>query len=206
MTVVVEVTAASEVLLPGRCSGCTWWQSTSPGGQEGGSEENRAWVQEVVGSWGSVGLVMLEGQDTLASVRFAPLEKLSRTRVLLPSPPDERGALLYCLRGRVGRPSYETRRLVQKSLALLKSRRVRLVYAYARPLGSEDACGFKNLCGKEFLERLGFEHTAEHQGVSLMRVRLEGTVDALVEAGGRLARLRGETASPSPATFTGKTQ
>jgi len=204
MAVVVEVTAASEGLLPGSCSGCTWWQSTPHGGEELGPGYSGEWMREVVQDWGSVGLVMVQGQDTLTSVRFAPVKKLARVHTLLPRLPDGEGVLLYCVRARVGRPSFEARRLVQRSLAHLRRRWVNQVYAYALPLDSESACGFKNLLGKEFLESMGFLPAAEYRGVFLMRVRLEGAVTVLGKTRERLALLRREATSPHPATFTGE--
>ncbi|MCZ7664194.1 MAG: hypothetical protein M5U22_15260 [Thermoleophilia bacterium] len=111
--------------------------------------------------------------------------------------------LLFCLRGRIGRPVYEAERLLHRSMAHLRRRRTPEVYAYARPLGSKALCGIRNLCGMEFLEANGFRLVHPGAEANLMKADLRGLIPAAAEAGGVLRRLTGAAGHPSPATFKG---
>lgn len=195
----VEVIPASQGLLPDPCPECLWWQATRRDTSDRATRLQ--WMAQLERTWGSVGLVALEGRETTGSVQFAPVAALPRTGRLQPGAPPRDAVLLFCLRGRIGRPTYETERLLHRAMARLRHRRVLEVYAYARPLGSKSLCGIRNLCGLEFLEANGFQTVRRGPDATLMVADLRGLLPAVTEAGGLLRRLTHGSARPSPATF-----
>lgn len=199
MTAYVEVTTASQGLLPSPCPECLWWQTTQ--GTERSTERRLEWMRAVEESWGGVGLVAVEGREVIASIQFAPVRSLPRPHTLAAGEPPEESVLLFCLRGRVGRPSRDAQELLHRAMAHLRHRRVRRAYAYARPLGTGSLCGIRNLFGLEFLERNGFTVVRSVGPAYLMQVDLGGLVPTLADAGWTVRRLLGAAAHPSPATF-----
>lgn len=199
MAAYVEVVTDTQGLLPAPCPDCLWWQSTQ--GPTQGRERRLEWMRALEKGWGSVGLVAVEDRETIASIQFAPIRSLARPHTLPFGQPPEDAVLLYCLRGRVGRPSIETRRLLHETMSHLRRRGVREVYAYARPLDTHSLSGVRNLFGLEFLEANGFVVARAIDHAYLMRADLGGLVPALAEAGSSLRRRLGERAHPSPATF-----
>jgi hypothetical protein len=144
----------------------------------------------------------MDGRETVAAIQFAPVRSLSRPHGLpLGAPPDD-AVLVFCLRGRVGRPVNEAQQLLHQTMGHLRRRRVQEIYAYARPLGNKHLCGVRNLFGLEFLESSGF-HVARTDGdMSLLRVDLRGLLPAIAEARTALRRVAAHGGHPSPATFT----
>ena len=202
----VHVVAASQGLLPDPCPVCLWWQTTRSG-DAGPTDEavclerRLEWMRQLEPNWGSVGMVLQEQATTLASIQFAPVRALPRALLLPAGPPPEDDVLLYCLRGRLDRSAYEPSRLLHHSLAHLRKQRVSKVYAFARPLGSRDLCGLRNLCGLEFLQTHGFEVVRGGGDAFLMRLDLRGLLPTLLEAAGALRWVREGGATPTPATF-----
>ena len=96
-------------------------------------------------AWGSVGLVSVEDGETVASIQFAPIRSLARPHSLALGQPPEDAVLLFCLRGRVGRPNVETQKLLHAAMSHLRRRGVREVYGYARPLDTHSLSGVRNL-------------------------------------------------------------
>lgn len=193
-------------MLPDPCPRCLWWQTATggcppPDGQEGVPEERLDWMRALETSWGSVGMVLRDEGTTLASVQFAPVRALPRVLRLPAGPPPEDGALLFCLRGRLDRSAYEPSRVLHRSLAHLRKQHVGKVYAFARPLGSRDLCGLRNLCGLEFLQTHGFEVVRGGGDAFLVQLDLRGLLPALLEAAGALRWVREGSAAPTPATF-----
>ncbi len=202
MTTYVEVIPASQGLLPSPCPECIWWQSTQAAQGEAADPERRIdWMSHLEHSWGSVGLIALDGPTTVASVQFAPVRSLPRPHLLPPGSPPDEAALIYCLRGRVGRPARETRQLLHRALSHLRKRQVWDVYAYARPLGGKHVCGMRNMFGREFLEANGFEVVGKHGDVVLMRVDLRGLLPMFSEAG-LAVRRAAHPGHPSPAAYS----
>ncbi|MBU2600773.1 MAG: hypothetical protein KKA32_01185 [Actinobacteria bacterium] len=158
-------------------------------------------MHDIERSWGSVGLVAVEGREVLASIQFAPASALPRTQVLSPGAPPGESVLLFCLRGRVGRPSVEAEELLHRAMMHLRRRHVRHAYAYARPLGSKSLCGIRNLFGLEFLEANGFTVVRAIGSAYLVQTDLAGLAPAVAEAGWTVRRLLGAGGQPSPATF-----
>jgi hypothetical protein len=201
MATYVEVIAASQGLLPPPCPACLWWQGTGGDVQE--SMDGRLeWMRTIERRWGSVGLVALEGTETVAAVQFAPVGSLLHVHRLPVGPPPLDGVLLYCLRGRVGHPVREAHQLFHQALIRLRERGIDEAYAYARPLGGKNICGVRNLFGLEFLEANGFCRTAANEEVHLMRVSLSGLVPdlaGLAEAGAAFARGLLSAGHPRPA-------
>ncbi|GAB4246814.1 MAG: hypothetical protein Kow00122_03950 [Thermoleophilia bacterium] len=195
----VEIITASQGLLPGPCAECLWWQTTQ--GQTTGTDRRLQWMAQLEHGWGSVGLVALEGDQTVAAIQFAPVWALPRAHLLPPAAPPDDAVLFYCLRGRIGRPAYEAHKLLHRAMAHLRRRRTHEVYAYARPLGSNALCGIRNLFGLEFLEANGFEIVQSGPEHHLVRADLRGLVPALAEAGSTVRRLTGAVGRPSPVTF-----
>ncbi|MHB0981041.1 MAG: hypothetical protein ACYC5Q_13410 [Thermoleophilia bacterium] len=199
MTTYVEITTASQGLLPSPCPECVWWQTTQ--GDNRDTERRLEWMQALEESWGSVGLVALDGREVIASIQFAPVRSLPRLVALSSGEPPEDSVLLFCLRGRVGRPSLDTQELLHRAMAHLRHKHVQVAYAYARPLGTSTLCGVLNLFGLEFLEANGFTVVRAVGEAYLMQVDLGGLVPALAEARWTVRRLLGVAAHPSPATF-----
>lgn len=199
MTAYVEVTTASQSLLPSPCPECLWWQTTQ--GDNQGTERRLEWMRALEEGWGSVGLVAVEGREVIASIQFAPVRSLARPYALRSGEPAEDSVLLFCLRGRVGRPSRDAQELLHRAMAVLRHRHVRVAHAYARPLGTSALCGVRNVFGLEFLEANGFTVVRSVGRVYLMQVDLGGLVPTLAEAGRTVRRLLGATVHPSPATF-----
>ena len=201
----VHVVAASQGLLPDPCSTCLWWQTTTGSGAtrnpEADLERRLAWMHRLEQSWGSLGMVLQEGTSTLAALQFAPVAALARAAHLPAGPTPEDAVLIYCLRGRLDRSAHEPSRLLHRALAHLRRQRLTEVYAFARPLGSADLCGLRNLCGLEFLRAHGFVIVRGGGDAFLMRLDLRGLLPSLVDAANGLRRLRPEPAAPSPATF-----
>lgn len=154
----------------------------------------------LVESWGSTGLIMAHGGETLAAVQFAPVRALPRSATLPAGPPPCDAVLLYCLRGHLGRPSYEPSRLLHRALGILRDRRVDEVYAFARPLGSPSLCGLRNLCGLEFLQANGFVVVRGGGDAFLLRADLRGLLPSLKEVASAFRRFRQHPA-PSPVTW-----
>jgi hypothetical protein len=195
----VEVTTSSQRLLPSPCPDCVWWQTTQ--GERESRERRLEWMRTLEATWGSVGLVAVEGLETVASIQFAPVRSLARALILPFGPPPDEAVLLFCLRGRVGRPNVESQELLHRTMVLLRRRGVGEVYAYARPLGTHSMSGVRNLFGLEFLEANGFVVAKAAANAYLMRVDLRGLIPALTEAGWSIRRKLGVGAHPSPATF-----
>lgn len=158
-------------------------------------------MRDLEQSWGSVGLVAVEGREVLASIQFAPVSALPRAHALSSVAPPDESVLLFCLRGRVGRPSVEAEELLHRAMMHLRRRHVRHVYAYARPLGSKSLCGMRNLFGLEFLESNGFTVVQAIDTAYLVQTDLAGLAPAVAEAGWTVRRLLGANGHPSPATF-----
>jgi hypothetical protein len=144
----------------------------------------------------------MDGRETVAAVQFAPVRALSRPHSLPLGPPPDEAVLVYCLRGRVGRPAKETQQLLHQAMGHMRRRRVQEIYAYARPFGSKHLCGVRNLFGMEFLESIGFQVVRTDGDMALMRVDLRGLLPALAEARTALRRAVAHGGHPSPATFT----
>lgn len=197
----VEVIPASQGLLPSPCADCLWWQSAH--GSEAGILMQRRldWMASLERSWGGVGLIAMDGRETVAAVQFAPVRALSRPHGMPLGPPPDDAVLTYCLRGRVGRPARETYQLLHRAIALLRRRRVPEIYAYARPLGNRHLCGVRNLFGMEFLEASGFQTVRSDGDTSLMRADLRGLMPAVAEARTAVRRAVAHAGRPSPATF-----
>ena len=195
----VEVIAASQGSLPSPCHDCLWWQSTQ--GPSEGRERRLEWMRALETTWGSVGLLMLEKRETVASIQFAPFRSLARPHILPYSRPSEEAVLLFCLRGRVGRPNVESQELLHRAMANLRRRDVREVYAYARPVGTGSLGGIRNLFALEFLEANGFVIAQAVDDIYLMRADLRGLVPALSDVGWSIRRRLVVGAHPSPATF-----
>lgn len=204
MSTHVEVIAASQGLLPPPCPECLWWQACDDDRTTDCAEHRLDWMRRLEREWGSVGLVALDGTETTASIQFAPVRALARVHRLPAGPPSPEAVLLYCLRGRVGSPVRTTQQLLHGALLLLRDRGVDTAYAYARPLGSRDLCGVRNLFGREFLEAVGFQVVAVHPEATLMRVSVAGLLPSfseLAEAGSAFARTLASVGSPRPAAF-----
>lgn len=197
----VEVIPASQGLLPFPCADCLWWQSAQ--GSEAGILMQRRldWMASLERSWGGVGLIAIDGRETVAAVQFSPVRALSRPHGMPLGPPPDDAVLMYCLRGRVGRPAREAFQLLHRSMALLRRRRVPEIYAYARPLGSRHLCGARNLFGLEFLEAGGFQAVRTDGDFSLMRADLRSLMPAVAEARTAVRRAVTHAGRPSPATF-----
>ena len=207
MTEFVHIITASQALLPDPCPRCLWWQTTDSRsreehGADARSQERRLeWMETVESSWGTVGMVLQDDGSTLAGVQFAPVRELPRVTLLPAGPPPDEAVLIYCLRGRLDRSAFEPSRLLHRSLSHLRKRDVPEVYAFARPLGSRDLCGLRNLCGLEFLQAHGFHVVRGGGDAFLMRLDLRGLLPSVVEAAGALRWFRQAAATPSPATF-----
>jgi hypothetical protein len=195
----VEVVTASQGLLPSPCSECLWWQTAS--GTENGLERRLAWMSNLEQSWGSVGIVGVEGRETTSAIQFAPARALPRSFRLPVGPPPDESVLLFCLRSGLRRPSFEGRQVLHRALRTLRGRGVLEAYAYARPLGSNRLCAARNLCGLEFLLANGFQVMGGNGEVFLTRVDLRGLLPSLSEAVEALRRLRHPSAAPSPIAF-----
>jgi hypothetical protein len=195
----VEVVAASQGLLPPPCSRCLWWQTAA--GTVTGLDRRLAWMSNLERTWGSVGIVAVEGEETVASVQFAPARALPRAYLLGGCPVPEEAVLLFCLRGRLSSSALHPRQVLHQAMAHLRRRGVGDAYAFARPLGNESTCGVRNLCGLEFLQANGFEVVGGDGQVFLTRVELRGLLPSLSMAGQLWRRLRGPSAAPSPVAF-----
>ena len=198
-TTFVEVVTASQGLLPPPCPECLWWQSAA--GAVSGLDRRLAWMLNLEQKWGSVGIVAIEGEETVSSVQFAPVGALPRAYHLAGCPPPEEAVLLFCLRGRLGRSALDSRRVLHHAMANLRRRGVGEAYAYARSLGTDSVCGARNLCGLEFLHANGFEVVGGDGEVFLTRVELRGLIPSLSQAGQVWRRLRDPSAAPSPAAY-----
>jgi hypothetical protein len=195
----VEVTGASLGLLPSPCPDCMWWQTTQAPSE--GRDRRLEWMRALEAGWGSVGLVAVDGPQTVASIQFAPVRSLARAHILPFGPPPEDAVLLFCLRGRVGRPNVEAQELLHRAMVNLRRRGAGEAYAYARPLGTHSMSGVRNLFGLEFLEANGFVVVSAAENAYLMRTDLRGLLPSLLEAGWSIRRRLGVGAHPSPATF-----
>ena len=104
--------------------------------------------------WGSVGLVAMEGRQTVASVQFAPVRAFSdRTRC--PRSPAGEAVLVFCLRGRVGRPVNEARQFLTGPWATCADRSGALCLRAA--CRQQHLCGVRNLFGRSSSRANGFQ-------------------------------------------------
>ncbi len=195
----IEVVTATQALLPAPCPDCLWWQTTQ--GPTQGRTRRLEWMGALEEAWGSVGLVSVEDGETVASIQFAPIRSLARPHSLALGQPPEDAVLLFCLRGRVGRPNVGTQRLLHAAMSHLRRRGVREVYGYARPLDTHSLSGVRNLFGLEFLEANGFSVARAIDHAYLMRAELGGLIPTLEEARSSIRKRLGTRAHPSPATF-----
>jgi hypothetical protein len=197
----VEVVAVSQGLLPSPCAECLWWQTST--GTATGRERRLAWMGALEQTWGSVGMIAMEGADTAAALQFAPVRALPRAYHLPPGPPPDEAVLLFCLRSRLHLPGSVPRQLLHRSLALLRERGFDEAFTYAKPLGEQSICGSRNLAGLEFLLSNGFQVVGCHGQIYLTRVELRGLLPSLSQAGQLWRRLRHAPAAPSPVAFRG---
>lgn len=202
MPTYVEIIPVSQGLLPHPCPDCLWWQNTQGSDASVVLQRRLDWMASLERTWGSVGLVAMDCRDTVASIQFAPVRALARPHGLPLGPPPDDAVLVYCLRGKLGRPVKEAQQLLHQAMGHLRRRRVQEIYAYARPLGSKQLCGVRNLFGLEFLESSGFQVVRADGDLSLMRVDLRGLLPAVAEARTALRRVVAHGGHPSPATFT----
>ena len=194
-----EVVAVSQGLLPAPCPDCLWWQTSA--GDVTGRERRLAWMTGLERTWGGMGMVAMEGAETVAAIQFAPVQALPRAFSLPPGPPPDDSVLLFCLRGRLGGSAAMPRRLLHRALAHLRDRDIAEAFAYARPLGDQTICGSRNLTGLEFLLSNGFQVVGGDGQVFLTRVELRGLIPSLSQAGQLWHRFRHPSAAPSPVTF-----
>ena len=195
----VEVVTASQGLLPPPCPQCLWWQTA--GGAATDLDRRLAWMSNLEQKWGSVGIVAIEGEETVSSVQFAPVRGLPRAYHLAGCPLPEEAVLLFCLRGRLGSSALQPQQVLHHAMANLRRRGVGEAYAFARSLGKESICGVRNLCGLEFLHANGFQVVGGDGQVFLTRVDLRGLLPSLSQAGQVWRRLRHPSAAPSPVAF-----
>ena len=195
----VEVTTASQGLLPPPCPQCLWWQTTT--GTVTGLDRRLTWMSNLEQKWGSVGIVAVEVEETVSSVQFAPVRALPRSYGLAGCPLPEEAVLLFCLRGRLGRSALRPQQVLHHAMANLRRRGVGEAYAFARSLGTDSICGVRNLCGLEFLHANGFEVVGGDGQIFVTRVELRGLLPSLSQAGQAWRRLRDPSAAPSPVVF-----
>ena len=207
-------------LLPVACQSCAWWQTTGSriNPPKIAAEKRRQWMIGTEGSWGSTGLLLVNGNTQtrvattnssdsgapafVASINFAPADALPRLRELSFGPFPDNSAVLFCLTVAYGESRFQAKRVLRKALAYLKDCGVEEAYAVAR---SEKAPANPVACRfftADFLFANGFQAVAEDGELILMRVDLRGLLSLLDRAETTIRRMLRNEPTPSPAAWT----
>jgi hypothetical protein len=138
----------------------------------------------------------------IGSINFAPATAVPRLRDLPFGPFPAAAALLFCLMVEEGQPRSQSKRLLHKALAQLKSRGMQEAYAIAVSSGAledADACRFFLV---DFLEANGFEQVTSNGRLVLMRADLRGLLSLVDQVETAVRRLLRNEPTPSPAAWT----
>ncbi len=166
-------------MLPSRCVGCVYWESSQTLPREcGGACDVGAateWVRTVAAEWGECGRVAVEDGAFLGFIKYAPTTYLPQSLNLPSGAPIEDVPMIACMH-----LAPEARQrglggvLLRAALRDLVARGERSVQAYALA-GRRD---FENspFVGMEFLLRNGFTVASPHHEVPLLRLDLKSLV------------------------------
>jgi len=210
--------AFREGLLPPACRRCTWWQTTGKERltEEALVEKKRRWMTALEHTWGTTGLLLEktnggteEGHAQpriIGSINFSPPEALPRLHELsFPCLPAE-SAVVFCLRTEPGAGRQLPKRLLHKSLAELRSRGVKEVFAFAKenrvdalPGEVAEGCRFFPL---DFLLANGFHVAGTNGNLVLMRADLRGLIALAAQVEAAVRKLLHNEPAPSPAAWS----
>lgn len=187
---VTEIPASEADEIPGLAEAISYWS----GGREAGE-----WFREVEDHWGSPGLVMRRGSETLGYAFYAPVEHLPRA-LYLPAGPISQDAVLLAYASGDGRTR---KHLLVRILKELRLRGVSGVEAIGSDFGLARhhlATGHLLECGWRPVRRgwsRGFPYT-------LTRVELGNTVEVGEIARSLIGRVRlpsFERPAPAPGAY-----
>lgn len=175
----IGLSIADRDMLPSRCVGCVYWESSQALPRECGSACDTTaateWVRTVAAEWGECGRVAVEDGAFLGFIKYAPPVFLPQALHLPSGPPIQGVPVIACMH-----LAPEARRrglggvLLRAALRDLTVRGEKSVQAYALA-GRTD---FENspLVGVEFLLRNGFVVATPHPEVPLLRLDLKSLV------------------------------
>ncbi len=192
--------------LPGPCATCVAWECSpaearrlaGPGrGASAASvaqrlvEEKRAWVSSVLADWGPCGHVVLDDDDVVAHVQYAPAALVPGSERFPTAPVSPDAVLLSSLRVSPGHAGHGLgRALVQRAARDLVERGgYRAVEAFGAqgPLDAGAGC----VVPAGYLVAVGFAVHRDHPTTPRLRLDLRSTVRWREEIEGALDRLRG---------------
>ncbi len=187
---VTEIPASEAGEIPGLAGALSYWSGYSDAGE---------WFREVEDHWGSPGLVMRRGSETLGYALYAPVEYLPRA-LYLPTGPVSRDAVLLAYASGDGR--------VRKHLLVRTLREMRLRgVSGVEAIGSDFGLARHHLDTRRLLEcgwrpvrrgyRRGFPYT-------LARAELGNAVEVGEIARGLIGRVKlpsFERPAPAPGAY-----
>ncbi len=190
-------------LLPVGCQACAWWQTrgTAPSFDTEAREQRRRWMAGLESTWGSTGLISTIAEDVSVAIHYAPAAAVPRLRELPLGPLPEQSVLLFCLEAHPDVPFQEMRKILHKTLAILKEREVSEVFAYARPLdsnGGDRPCRF---FGLDFLQANGFQQVRSEGDLYLLRADLRGLLSVVTQLESAFGRLFRHSPAPTAAAW-----
>ncbi len=190
-------------LLPAGCRGCAWWQTrgTAPSAATEAREQRRRWMAGLEPTWGSTGLISTIAEDVSVAIHYAPAAAIPRLRDLPLGPLPEQSVLLFCLEAHPDVPLQETRKILHKTLAVLKEREVDEVFAYARPLGSNGDDRHCRFFGLDFLEANGFRQVRSEGDLYLLRADLRGLLSVVTQLEAAFGKLFRHSPAPTTAAW-----
>ncbi|MGB4440941.1 MAG: GNAT family N-acetyltransferase [Coriobacteriia bacterium] len=175
----IGLSIADRDMLPSRCIGCTYWESSQALPRECGIACDTAaatgWVRTVAAEWGECGRVAVEDGAFLGFVKYAPPQYFPQALHMPSGPPLKGVPMIACMH-----LVPEARRrglggvLLRAAMRDLTQRGERSVQAYALAVRTD----FENspLVGVEFLLRNGFEVATPNPEVPLLRLDLKSLV------------------------------
>lgn len=166
--------------LPGSCGACAFWESAGERELRCGAvcdpELQAAWLRRVTDSWGDCGFVVIEDDEVLGMVKYAPSGFFPQAASFSAKPADASVPLIACLH-----VMPETRHhglggvLMKAVLRDLVSRGERRVEAFGAREVPDVVDGFP-VMGVPFLERHGFVVEKPDARFPLMRLDLRSLV------------------------------
>jgi hypothetical protein len=191
-------------MLPEACRSCAWWQTAGqePAGKHASAEKRAEWQYATEASFGTTGLIATGDGHPVAVIQYAPASVLPRVRSLNVGKLPDNAVVLFCLHS-IGVPSpLELRRLLHKTMAVLRQRGLLEVYALAQPATGARSRGRCSLFELEFLDGNGFQRVTDNGEVFVLRADLRGLLSSVSQLERAFRRLFRSDPEPTPAAWS----
>lgn len=191
--------------LPCACSGCVFWETAhrlQPRcGAECDLEKFRDWYERVSSEWGECGRMIVEDDEVLGFIKYAPAVYLPQAGFFPTGAPDDAAVLIACLHIRDDVRSRGLGQvLLHAALRDLMVRGEKTVYCIAAEERGDVT--YRPVVGVEFLLRNGFTVHRAHPQYPMLKLdlrtlaRVTEPLEAMVQA--LRLPLRAPKGAPSP--------